>query len=156
MQDNRIEAKNKFDWGKKIIAKQGVENILTALDYYQKSLFLLRSIEKADVTEEDNMSIRDVLEALLNGINQLLNSSSDWSHVMDALEKFLTFYVDSFKILNKTTQRLPGLDALKLQIDGPLTLLSKNAPSKPQKERLKNYLAVISLFHKDLATEKRS
>lgn len=154
MQDNRIEAKNKFDWGKKIIAKQGVENILRALDYYQKSLFLLRSIEKADVTEEDNMSIRDVLEALLNGINQLLNSSSDWSHVMDALEKFLTFYVDSFKILNKTTQRLPGLDALKLQIDGPLTLLSKNAPSKPQKERLKNYLAVISLFHKDLATEK--
>ncbi|MBX9586286.1 MAG: hypothetical protein K2X50_03420 [Gammaproteobacteria bacterium] len=154
MQDNRIEAKNKFDWGNKIIAKQGVKNILSALDYYQKSLFLLRSIEKAEVTEEVNTSIRDALEASLKGINQLLHSTSDWSQVVDALEKFLTFYVDSFKILNKTTQRLPELDALELQIDGPLTLLSKNAPSEPQKERLKNYLAVISLFHKDLATEK--
>lgn len=151
---NRIEADSKYQWGNKMLAKPSIENILSAINYYTRSLLFLRSIEKADVTHEDNKKIQMVHEALLKGINQLLSLSSDWSQVVDTLEKFLIFYVDSYKILNKTNQRLPRLDTLELKIGGSFTKLSANAPSKPEKERLTNYLAVISLFHEDLTTEK--
>lgn len=160
---NRQEAKNKYDWGKKIFAVQvykgivldfDINNILTAIKYYTESLFLLRSIEKKEVIPQDDKSIQDVLGALLQAINKLLHLSSDWSQVMDELEKFLTFYVDSVIILNKTHQRLPWLDGLEIKIGGPFTVLHAKAPSDPQKERLKNYTAVISLFHKDLETVK--
>ncbi len=149
---NREEAKSKLAWGNKIIAKGGIDNILKAINYYTKSLLSLRSIEKTEVIAEDNKSIHDALEALLNGLNQLVSLSTDWSQILDTLERFLIFYVDSFKILNKTDRRLPNLDTLELKVNGPFTVLFSKIPSKSQKERLKNYLAIISLFHNVLDT----
>jgi hypothetical protein len=136
------------------MAMQGVPNILKAIENYRVALRCLRSISTAEVVEQDNKSIQDTLEALLQGFNKLLSLSSDWSVVVDELEKILTLYVDSVRILNKTERRLPGLDALELKMDGPFTVLMAKGPSKSQKERLKNYGAVISLFHADMKAEK--
>ncbi len=151
---NREDARTKYEWGNKLIAKGGTENTLKAIDFYQKCLFSLRTIEKSELVDEDNTNIRDALEALLQSINKLLCLSTDWSQIVDTLGRFLNFYLDSAKILNKTSQRLPRLNTLELKIDGPITVLSSKAPSRSEEERLKNYIAIISLFHDDMSPEK--
>jgi len=151
--NNREEAASKYHWGKKFMDMQGIPNILKALENYRAALFCLRSISKAEGVEQDNKSIQDTLEALLQGFNKLLSLSSDWSEVVNELEKILTLYVDSVKILNKTERRLPGLDALELKMDGPFAVLMAKG-SESQKKRLKNYGAVISLFHAGMEAEK--
>lgn len=159
----RNEAKSKYSWGNKSIGTQGIwsilvkpdiANILKAIQYYQEALFCLRSIEKAEVIEEDNKTIQDVLKALLYAINEVVRVSSNWHQIMDTLEKFLTLYVDSVKILNKKHQRLPGLDALDFKMGGPFKALTSIAPPGDQLERVNYYLAVISLFHSNLKTER--
>lgn len=158
MEDPRIKAASLYQSGNKYSVRDNIDDLNLSIRYYSDALLSLSDISEKEKTEKDTQDIRSALSGLLKTMNKLITRSlethqfSRWDFVLDRVDVFLRSYVSYIPLFNQALQRLPGLDELESKSFG--VLYRRKELSEQQRNRIQVYIAIVSLFHSDIVSEK--